>query len=157
MALLNPLFSSSPDLLVDGAGKLFAVRTESGVLALSSRKSERFAGGIWLRRDGQSESAPWPGEGNDLLCDGVGCIYRGQDRVVALVQDGRTLAEDCRRASIVISAVPVRQACPSASLVIDRFDLWRNGAHALYFEDDGGYRVISVASIRGSRPWAPAK
>ena len=48
--------------------------------------------------------------------------------------------------------VPLRQACPSAGLAIDRFDLWREGAHALYFED-GVARVESVGEIRGDRPW----
>jgi competence protein ComEC len=156
LALLTPALSQPPDLLVNGDGKLFAVRMASGELALSSRKAARFAGDIWLRRVGQRESAPWL-ESDRLRCDRVGCIYRAQGRVVALVRDGRALAEDCRLASIVISAVPVGRACPSASLVIDRFDLWRNGAHALYFDGDGGYRVKTVAAIRGERPWAPGK
>ncbi|MCH7943776.1 MAG: ComEC family competence protein, partial [Proteobacteria bacterium] len=154
----SPAITPSPDLLIDGKGKLFAVRTEDGELALSSRKAARFTGDIWLRRDGQRSSAPWPGEdGDGLRCDAAGCIYRSRGQVVALVRDGRALAEDCRNAPIVVSVVPVRRACPSASLVIDRFDLWRKGAHALYFDDDGGVRVESVAAMRGSRPWAPDK
>ena len=158
LALLSPAFNPSPDLLIDGKGKLFAVRTAAGELALSSRQAARFTGDIWLRRDGQGESASWPGrEDGRLRCDSAGCIYRRRDRLVALVSDGRALADDCRKAQIVISAVPVRRACPSASLVIDRFDLWRNGAHALYFEDGGGVRVTHVAGIRGTRPWAPRK
>ena len=158
LSLLSPAISPSPDLLIDGKGKLFAVRTEDGELALSSRKAARFTGDIWLRRDGQRSSAPWPGEdGGGLRCDAAGCIYRSRGQVVALVRDGRALAEDCRNAPIVVSVVPVRRACPSASLVIDRFDLWRKGAHALYFDDDGGVRVESVAAMRGSRPWAPDK
>lgn len=164
LALLSPAMSPSPDLLIDGKGKLFAVRTATGELALSTRKAARFTGDIWLRRDGQRASAPWPvagkggGEDNDRLrCDGVGCIYRSRGQLVALVRDGRALAEDCRKAPIVVSAVPVRRACPSASLVIDRFDLWRDGAHALFFDDDGGVRVESVGAIRGVRPWAPRK
>lgn len=158
LALLSPAMSSTPDLLIDGKGKLFAVRTETGEIALSSRKAARFTGDIWLRRDGQLESAPWPGaEPERLRCDGAGCIYRNQGRLVALVSHGRALAEDCRAAAIIVSAVPVRRSCPSASLIIDRFDLWRKGAHALYFGDDGSVRVVSVGEIRGTRPWAPRK
>ena len=77
--------------------------------------------------------------------------------MVALVNDGRALADDCREAAIVFSTIPVRNACPSASLVIDRFDLWRKGAHALYFDDGGGVRVESVGAIRGLRPWSPGR
>ena len=144
-------------MLVDGKGKLFAVRTptgaSAGALALSSRSAARYTAGIWLRRDGQDETAPWPGDAPWLGCDRTGCIYRAAGHTVALVQDGRALAEDCRLADIVVSAVPVRRDCPSATLVVDRFDLWREGAHALYFREDGGVRVESVAEMRGARPW----
>jgi hypothetical protein len=50
---------------------------------------------------------------------------------VALAHLSDALAEDCRRANIVVSLVPVRGACPSPGLVIDRFDVWRKGAHAI--------------------------
>ena len=76
---------------------------------------------------------------------------------MALVNHGRALADDCREVAIVVSTIPVRRDCPSASLVIDRFDLWRDGAHAFYFDDDGGVRVESVGAIRGSRPWSPGR
>jgi competence protein ComEC len=36
--------------------------------------------------------------------------------------------------------------------VIDRFDLWRNGAHALWLAP-GGVEVRSVNQARGDRPW----
>jgi competence protein ComEC len=75
--------------------------------------------------------------------------------VVALVTDARALADDCRIATIVISAVPVRGRCPSAELVIDRFDLWRAGAHAIWLAENGPV-VQSVRDYRGIRPWASA-
>jgi competence protein ComEC len=39
--------------------------------------------------------------------------------------------------------------------VIDRFDLWRAGAHALSLSDDS-VTVESVRDYRGVRPWARA-
>ena len=87
-ALASPAVGDAPDVLVDGKGKLFAVRTDGGALALSSRRAARYTAGIWLRRNGQSEPAPWPGEGGRLRCDGLGCLYRVDGRVVALVSDG---------------------------------------------------------------------
>ncbi len=152
--LLTPGLVHGPDVLVDEKGKLFAVRTAGNALALSSHRAARFAGDIWLRRNGQDAPAPWPGGGARLRCDGAGCIYRVDGQVVALVRDRRALADDCRNADVVISAVPVRRPCPSARVVIDRADLRRDGAHALYLEADGA-RVESVAARRGDRPWAP--
>ncbi len=145
-----------PDILVDGEGRLFAVKGGGGAYILSSKRRARFSGESWLRRVGQSlEAAPaWPkgaGEG-PLACDNLGCIYRRGDYRVALITDPLALIEDCRRADLVISAVPVRGPCPSAQRVIDRFDLWREGAHAIWL-DPAGPRIQSVAQTRGDRPW----
>jgi competence protein ComEC len=40
--------------------------------------------------------------------------------------------------------------------VIDRFALWREGAHALWFAPDG-IRVQSVRRNPGARPWSPQR
>jgi competence protein ComEC len=37
-------------------------------------------------------------------------------------------------------------------VVIDRFDLWRRGGHALWLSPDG-VRVETVRAHRGERPW----
>ena len=73
--------------------------------------------------------------------------------MVALIRDGRALANDCRLTDVVISAVPVRRNRRSASLVIGRFDVWHHGAHAVYFDENGGIRVEHVGDARGIRPW----
>ena len=150
-----------PDILVDDRGELLAVRMADGGLAVSSLQVGRFDREIWLRRDGQEEQArKWPEEGvsNDgrLACDGLGCIYRAGGQVVALVREPGALEEDCRVADVVIASVPLRRPCPSARVVVDRFDLWRNGAHALWFEGSG-LRVESVNGARGARPWVPRR
>ncbi len=145
-----------PDMLVDEDGRLFAVRTPSGGLALSSKGARRFEARAWLRRAGEAEAAPWPTD--RMNCDRLGCIYApaGGPRV-ALVRDPRALAEDCAVSGIVVSAVPVRNAC-GAPLVIDRLALWRNGAHTVRFADDGeSAEVRHVRGARGIRPWAPAR
>ena len=87
-----------------------------------------------------------------MRCDGLGCIQRVGGQTVALVKDPRALAEDCALADVVVSIVPVRSQCPAAHTVIDRFDLWRSGTHAIWL-DDHGARVESVAKTRGNRPW----
>jgi competence protein ComEC len=37
--------------------------------------------------------------------------------------------------------------------VVDRFDLWRRGAHAIYLDGGDGIRVETVRDWRGERPW----
>jgi competence protein ComEC len=154
LALIRP-----PDILVSGDGKLLAVRSPNGELWLSSTKRERFVAKTWLRRagwDGESGRL-WPREGSGaagrLNCDALGCIYRTAGQVVALVEDGRALADDCRLASVLISLEPVRQDCGARAVVIDRFDLWRDGGHVLWL-DAGLVQIERVTDWRGERPWA---
>jgi competence protein ComEC len=71
---------------------------------------------------------------------------------VALVRDPRAYADDCRAGVIVVSAVPARWHCRAADKVVDRFDLWRNGAHALWLTGRG-VEVVSVRQARGDRLW----
>ena len=145
--------SDRPDILVDGEAKIFAVAMADGALALSSAKTARYDGETWLRRNGQKAPAAWPGDDDRLRCDASACIYRSEGHVFSLIYDERALAEDCRVANVVVSLVPVRGDCPSATAVIDRFDIWREGAHAVYLDGDA-IVIESVASRHGMRPWS---
>jgi competence protein ComEC len=152
-ALVRP-----PDLLASGDGRLLAVRGPDGALWLSSTRRARFTAETWLRRAGLAEAEVWPrgaaaAAGGALSCDPLGCIYRAEGQVVALALDGRALAEDCRGATVLISLEPLsRRACPGPRVLIDRFDLWREGSHALWLSP-AGPRVETVAQARGRRPW----
>ena len=123
----------------------------------NTRKRVRFVSDVWLRRDGQPEPLTWPrpGEGAPaaaLRCDTLGCIQQRGGRTIAFVRDPRAFAEDCRRADPVIAAVPAWDLCPSPETVVDRFDLWRAGSHAVWLLSDG-VRVENVTESRGERPW----
>lgn len=166
-----------PDILIGGEGKLFALVNPDGELILSLSRGQKRERENWLRRAGQSHAAAWPDPAPDtagssqatawLTCDDLSCIAlygasppgfgsahaSGGPLVVAIVKDPRAYRDDCRTAAIVISLEPLRGACPSAVLTIDRFDLWRHGAHALWFDDDG-IRMETVADGVGSRPWS---
>lgn len=151
------VFVRPPDVLVSGDAKLFAVRAEVGGYRLSSGRAARFAGRDWLRLAGDTAALPWPKSGASedgrLACDEQGCIYRLHGQTVALAFDFGALAEDCGVASVVISREPARGAiCKTPEVVIDRFDLWRMGGHAIWLQE-GKVRVESVRERRGERPW----
>jgi competence protein ComEC len=148
--------TAPPDVLVSGDGRLMGVRDGTGGLLLSSARAEAFTAEGWLRRLGDDAAETWPALGStadgSLSCDALGCIYRNGGHAVALVKQMAALDEDCRVADVVVSLVPVRRACPSAGTVIDRFDLWREGAHALWLTPET-VEVVSVGETRGDRPW----
>src|SRR5256885_16578229 len=101
----------------------------------------------------------FPAEGisadGTLACDRLGCIYRAAGRSVALLRDPQALDEDCRGVDLVVSPEPARRRCRAAVPVIDRFDLWRGGAHAIWLAPN----AITIETVDGSpraRAWAPS-
>lgn len=146
-----------PDVLVDGQGRLMAVLAADGLL-VNTLRAAAFEREVWLARTGGGKAMRWPDPGQAsadgrLRCDSLGCVYTAKGRRVALARRAGALLEDCALADALISLVPLRRRCPRPAVVIDRFDLWRNGAHALWL-DHGGVRVESVAEAQGERPWS---
>ncbi|MBY0339128.1 MAG: ComEC family competence protein, partial [Acetobacteraceae bacterium] len=58
----------------------------------------------------------------------------------------------CGAAPVLLSPEPLRGRC-AASVVVDRFSVWRDGAHAVLA--DG--RVLSDRAHRGDRRWVPPR
>ncbi len=154
--LLPLAFATPPDILIEGTGKLTAIRTDSGRLLVSSARTARFERGIWSRQLAIADApAVWPARGRaadaPLDCDISGCLLRLGGKLVALPRTEAALIEDCWRADAVIASEPIRGRCP-AGVVIDRFDLWREGGHAVWLRERR-IRVETVNGRRGHRPW----
>ncbi len=159
--LVLALLTNPPDVLVDGQGRLLAVRAGDGTVAVSNLRRARFERGVWLRRFGLDDAiATWPETGispdQRLSCDLQGCLYRQNGRLVALAFGEAALAEDCWAADVVISVVPVRRPCPARTGVIDRFDLWRDGGAAIWIGQKS-IRIETVNGVHGDRPWVPKR
>lgn len=146
-----------PDVLIDGAAKLVAVREESGDLAVSSQRAATFARNAWLQRNGQdTKPTLWPktgatGDGR-LRCGGDACIYRVPGRSVVIHRQPPEPGDACLSADVVVSLVPLISRCPDATTVIDPARLRSGGAHGIWLGDDR-LRVESVNALRGDRPW----
>ncbi|MGE5506209.1 MAG: ComEC/Rec2 family competence protein [Actinomycetota bacterium] len=156
-ALASMAINDPPDLLVDSHGEAFGLRTLAGEL-LTNRKGGKILRETWVRRAGPESPERWPKAGasgdGSLRCDELGCVWRAKGHTVGLVLDDDALAESCAGNELVVSSVPVRHACRGARWVVDRFDLWREGAHAIWLIENGGIRVETVAGWQGDRPWS---
>jgi competence protein ComEC len=156
LGLASMALVKSPSVLVADDGHLMGVQDSDGRLVLSADHIDIDAE-TWLRRSGTDAPPPWPvdglGAGGRLACDSLGCIYKAFGKTVALVQQPIALLEDCAIADVVVSMEPVRMPCRPAEALIDRFDLWRNGAHAIWIHEDGTIFIRSVRDFRGLRPW----
>lgn len=147
-------FTRQPDLLIARDGATVAIRGSDGALRLLRKPSDKFSASEWLKRDGDdrdyTDAIATPRDG--VNCDAEGCVARTtKGMLVAAASRPMALAEDCETASIVVSAVPTRSLCVGPKLVIDRFDVARNGAYAVWFGKP--LRIENVRDTRGERPW----
>lgn len=156
LGLIIAFTSRHPDILVSSTADLIAIRGANDKLVVSTRRKDKYAVENWLRMNGQDGEKPerWPSEGEmqgmDLRCDDAGCRGEVKGYKIAIAHEPSAWQEDCGWADIIIASVPV-QGC-SAEHVIDRFSVYREGAHALYLEQD--LRIETVEAQRGERIWA---
>lgn len=86
-----------------------------------------------------------------LRCDSLGCLFRNAGQRVALIWNERAFSEECGREGVLIATVPIPRPCRT-HLSVGRFDLWREGAHAVWLTP-GRVRVETVRAAQGQRLW----
>lgn len=151
-AMLAGLASAStatpPDILMSADGRLIGYR-ESGVFLL-----QKASGGSGFVQDSWQQfwASPLP---VPLACASSACLL--QPRVPgtsALLLHGAAEPSQCNT-DLLISAEPIRLRCPDKVLLVDRFSVWRRGAHAIWLGRDH-VTILSDRADRGERPWVLA-
>lgn len=154
--LASAPLAAAPDLLV--TDRLVAVKGD-GELLVSDGRRGAFVRGVWLRRAGLTDwrryGAVEAGDGWRLGCGGGGCVYTAEGTSVAVVRDQQGLAEDCRRAALIIDMSGGNGVCGNGTRILDMAALGAGGAHAVWLEADG-LRVAAANAARQRRPWGGA-
>lgn len=154
-----------PTILVSEDASLMGITRPDGSLAVSQTRRDSFTREQWARLVGASTVISWD-ELSDadpaFRCDGAGCVWQIDGRQIGFVFDPAILEEDCAISDIVVTQVPARGLC-TAPIVVDRFDVWRNGAYAIVMPvgaDLTRDQFLSRTDIRtvsaqtGNRPWS---
>lgn len=144
--------AAGPDLLIEAGGRNVALRDAAGELVPAQARRGRFAVETWLRSNGEEAGFAAAARRPGWTCGDGFCRATVKGRRVAYVSGREGQPPDCRDTDILIADFPLRGACREVPLRIDRFDLWREGAHALTIGPD---RVV-IATARGAqgdRPW----
>ena len=146
-------FAKPPDILIARDARTIAVRLADGKLAFLREAKDAYAAENWLKRDGDARAPDAALGGQAVRCDAYGCTARlGNGWTLASGTRFDALADDCSKAQIVVSAVPARGVCRGPRLVIDRFDVAKNGAYAIRLN-----KVLEIGTVRaarGERPWS---
>ena len=154
-ALVAGLMLPAPRLFLSDDGRLVGFRDDRDVLWLSTLGRDRFVAEAWQRMSGARTLAELGDGAADPaapVCDAVACAAVIAGRTVVIARRTAALEEDCRRADILLSLVPVRRKCPGPALLITPRDRRANGAHVVWIDGAGQY-VWEDVKFRGERPW----
>jgi len=172
--LASGLLVTPPDLLVANDARQVALRAGGQVFLWRASGASRMTRDIWLRALSEEAAEalpdPLPGAAETappaLACEAAVCRLRGASAVAALLRPapaprGRRAERPppppgvCGEVAVVIAPEPLRGFC-DGSILVDRFSVWRDGAHAIWL-GPGGARVLSDRQFRGDRPWVPPR
>lgn len=145
---------SVPDLLIARDGETVAVRVKSGLLAFVRHPRDGYAAAEWLKRDGDardpSQAVATPFDG--VRCDSDGCVaHLPSGKVLAVPSRVDAVAEDCARADILVSAVPILESCQHPLLALEKQQIEGAGGVAVWLSP---FHMLSVQAARGLRPWS---
>jgi competence protein ComEC len=151
--VITPL-SASPTILVEDRAANVAVLNSNNEYVFANGEKNKFVGNKWLQHNGEevamAEAAQRPG----WDCIEGDCFTSVAPMSVAFLHQERNAAASdyCPTSEIIIADYPLHFGCRQARLRIDRFDVWRNGAYAVYISA-GRYTVETAKGMQGMRPW----
>jgi competence protein ComEC len=162
------------------SSRLVAVLGPDGEYRFSSTRAAKIAAETWMRSNAQEKRLAFPAPPSiemvlsshqrridvmrapkqlasperpmDGTCTADWCRFDTRMGYVAVALTERGAASACQTAPLVISLEPIEGPCRSADRVIDFFDLWRHGTHAISISGDGSF-TVKRAFDTGDRPW----
>jgi competence protein ComEC len=154
VAIVWAIASPKPDILISGDAHHVAVRGRDGRLHVMQSAKDKFLVREWLAADADARTVDDASLAEGVSCDDAGCVVPLADgRMIASAQRSDALADDCARASLIVTPRQTPATC--AAGVIDQLRLRRQGALALWRSGTGF--VIDAVRPRGfDRPWSPA-
>jgi competence protein ComEC len=143
-----------PDALISADGRNVAVRGTDGRLHLLRSGKDAFAVKEWLAADADARNAADASLADGVSCDKAGCVTQTADGAfVALSLRPDAIADDCERATLIVTARQVPPGCRAS--VIDAERLRRQGALTLRRTNEG-FAVEAVKPRGIDRPWSPS-
>ncbi|WP_035656517.1 ComEC/Rec2 family competence protein, partial [Bradyrhizobium sp. STM 3809] len=104
-----------PDILVSGDGRAVAVRGRDGRLHVMRSGKDVFVTREWLAADADARLPADASLADGVSCDESGCVLAMADgRLVALTLRADALADDCARATLVVTARGAPPSCAAA-------------------------------------------
>ena len=152
VGFLLAMFTPRPDVLIERTGRNVAIRNGADELVAANPRRSRFAVERWLIADGDDASPSESAARQGWQCADHVCLATVKDKRIAFAQAEAEGKLTCPNADILVASFPLRKSCSSIPIRIDRFDVWRMGAYALFI-NGSTIRTETARSVRGARPW----
>ncbi len=141
-----------PQILIEERAGNVAVLDVGGDYVFADARKGKFAADKWLKSNGEisilKDAAAKPG----WSCVEGMCFTDLVEKSVGYIHEQKDAGWTCPPVDILITDFPLRHTCTDIPIRIDRFDVWKQGAHALYIEN-GMVRIETVKGAQGDRPW----
>ena len=145
---------AQPDILIDRAFDMAAVRGADGQVMLLAWHRDRLIRDSWLRSLGVATPVPAaePGMGSlrGVACDEAGCVVELAGQRVGLAHGVEAAVEDCGRLDLVVARAGP-EYCRDGRMIGPRA-LRASGGIAIT-QRDGRLVVRTVKESRGDWPW----
>lgn len=142
LGILSMGWHRPPRLFIDGQGKLVGLY-DKDILYVSSTRKGKFTAESWQRYVAAQEIKP-------LNClEGVCKVVLHN---IPIIISHPQAHQPCEKGAILIRLEPSQLPCPTSSVTLDWYDLWRNGTHALRIEPSG-IHIEKATIAQGRRPW----
>jgi competence protein ComEC len=141
-----------PQILIEERASNVAIVDDQQRLVFADSRKGKFAADKWLQSNGEISKLGDTFDRAGWTCVEGMCFADVSDKSIAYEHEQSDPNWTCPPVDILIADFPLRKACGDIAVRIDRFDLWKHGAHALYVQD-GKVRIETVKSAQGDRPW----
>ena len=144
-------FTQKPNLMIEDRAANVAIANPQGQFVLASA-ANKFASSRWLQDNGETISIEEAAARTGWDCTSGDCFSDLAPLSVSYLHEKSGQGVYCPPTDIIIADFPLRHQCREAKLVIDRIDVWRDGAYAVYF-DGSHYTFKTARAEQGQRPW----
>ena len=141
-----------PQILVEERASNIAVRNNEGRLVLVDPTKGKFAAEKWLQANGEVTTMAEASARVGWTCMENMCFSDVSPLSISYIHEPTDTNWECPPTEIIIADFPLRDHCKEAKIKIDRFDVWKYGAYAIYI-DGPKWSLETVKGTQGNRPW----
>ncbi len=144
--------ASRPQILIEERASNVAVLDASGSYVFADASKGKFAADKWLKSNGEISLLKDAAAKHGWSCVEGMCFTDLAAKSVAYVHEQKDKNWPCPPVDILITDFPLRHACKDIPVRIDRFDVWKHGAHSLSISNSK-VLIETVKGAQGDRPW----